>query len=297
MAYVIYLFMISSVALVIYYFYNTAAHLDAMRHRLPMVEESPKKKMAIAKVYFNYFLSPLVAFSNFMLERFKLKEKMLVQQGMLYIIGIRLTPGELLSVKLLSMLLLLIATAMIFGFQTPFLLVALAIGYMVPDLWLKGRVKKHKQIVARLLPETVDLMCLCMEAGLDFVTALDWIVRKTKHTPIIEELSFVLEEIRWGKPRMQALKDMSKRLDIQEVSSFVRTLLQAERMGTPVLDAFTIISEDTRFQRFQKGERFALQAPIKMLIPLIFCQLPVIAIIIGGPLIIRFTQGDLFRTF
>jgi len=72
-------------------------------------------------------------------------------------------------------------------------------------------------------------------------------------------------------------------------------MVQAERMGTPVSEAFMIISEDTRMRRFQQGERFALNAPIKILVPLIFCILPVIGIIVGGPILLQFMQGDIFK--
>jgi len=85
---------------------------------------------------------------------------------------------------------------------------------------------------------------------------------------------------------------MSKRVGIADVSSFVRILIQADRMGTPVEETFRILSEDTRMRRFHRGERQAMKAPLKMLIPLIFCILPVILIIVAGPILIRFmTQG------
>jgi tight adherence protein C len=112
---------------------------------------------------------------------------------------------------------------------------------------------------------------------------------------MIEELSVVLEEIKWGKPRAQALRDMSKRVNVTEVSSFVHLLIQAERMGTPVSEAFGIISEDTRAQRFREGERFAMKAPLKILIPLIFFILPVIGIIVAGPVLLTFMKGDIFK--
>jgi len=139
------------------------------------------------------------------------------------------------------------------------------------------------------------LLGLCVEAGLDFTTSMKWVIEKVPTNPMIEELSFVLEEIKWGKSRTQALRDMAKRLNIPEISSFVQTLVQAERMGSPVAEAFNILSEDTRLQRFNRGERIAMQAPIKILIPLIFCILPVIAIIIGGPIFLQFMQGGIFK--
>jgi pilus assembly protein TadC len=169
---------------------------------------------------------------------------------------------------------------------------AIGIAYILPDFWLSKKINQRRYEVARVLPETVDLLGLCVEAGLDFTTSVKWILdKKVTNNPMLEELSMVLEEIRWGKPRSTALKDMAKRLDIPEVSSFVHALVQAERMGTPVSEAFGIISEDTRLQRFRRGERYALQAPIKIIFPLIFCILPVIAIIVGGPILLQFTEG------
>ena len=93
-----------------------------------------------------------------------------------------------------------------------------------------------------------------------------------------------------GKSRREALKDMSARLNIPDVSSFVRTLIQAERMGAPVSETLAIISEDSRLNRFRRAERLALQAPMKLLIPLIFFILPTVAIIVGGPIFLQFMQ-------
>jgi len=87
---------------------------------------------------------------------------------------------------------------------------------------------------------------------------------------------------------------MSKRLNVPDVTSFVRTLVQADRMGTPVEETFKILSEDSRMRRFHRGERTAMKAPIKMLIPLIFCILPVIMIIVAGPILVNFMTKGLF---
>jgi tight adherence protein C len=118
--------------------------------------------------------------------------------------------------------------------------------------------------------------------------AIKWVINKAHPNPLIEELAVVLEEIKWGKPRTEALRDMSRRLNVPEVNSFVRTIVHAERMGTPVAEAFAVLSEDMRLQRFRIGERFALKAPIKILFPLIFFILPVIGIIIIGPVFLQF---------
>ena len=205
-----------------------------------------------------------------------------------------ISPVAFFNLKLLIMILFVVPVIVFTGKIEPLpLIIVVAIGYIIPDFILKQKISKRKYLITRGLPETVDLLGLCIEAGLDFVSAVRWVIEKTPSTPMTEELAFVLEEIKWGKPRIQALKDMSRRLEISEISSFVQTIIQAERMGTPVAEAFTILSEDARAQRFHRGERIALQAPIKILLPLIFFIMPVIGIVIGGPILLTFMSGGL----
>ena len=207
---------------------------------------------------------------------------------------VNISPAAFFNLKILICILCAVLSVIVTGKADPILiLIAVAIGYVIPDFYLKRKIAKRKYLIARGLPETVDLLGLCIEAGLDFVNAVKWVIDKTPHTPMTEELAFVLEEIKWGKPRIQSLKDMARRLDISEIGSFVQTIIQAERMGTPVAEAFTILSEDARAQRFHRGERIALQAPIKILLPLIFFIMPVIGIVIGGPILLTFMQGGI----
>ena len=122
---------------------------------------------------------------------------------------------------------------------------------------------------------------------------VEWAIQRAKPSPLVKELSIVINEIKVGKSRQEALKSMSRRLNLPEVFSFVNTLVAADRMGTPVYDVLNSLGEETRRQRFQRGERLALQAPIKMLFPLIFFILPVVAIIVGGPILLQFLKGGL----
>jgi tight adherence protein C len=212
----------------------------------------------------------------------------------MYLAKWKTTPAEFMAGKeLLAIGLPLIL--FLLGVKHPlWLFVAAMVGLMFPDVILNSRVKKRKYSIVRILPETIDLLGLCVGAGLDFMAAVRWVVDKVKPNPMIEELVLVLKEINVGKPRVEALRDMAKRLDIPDVTSFVRTLIQADRMGTPVEEAFRILSEDSRMRRFHRGERQAMKAPLKMLIPLIFCILPVILIIVAGPILIKFIKEGLF---
>ncbi|MFH0940739.1 MAG: type II secretion system F family protein [Candidatus Omnitrophota bacterium] len=192
----------------------------------------------------------------------------------------------------------LIALFLAFGFmpKEEVLKIAIAgcVGFFIPDIWLDMKQKQRRAAVVRSLPDTVDLLSLCVDAGLDFIAATRWIVEKSKTTAFIEELSLMLHEIKVGKPRREALKDLSRRINSPDVTAFARTLIQADRMGTPIAEALSILSEDTRERFFRRAEREALQSPMKMLIPLIFFILPVVGVIVGGPIAIQFMSGNLF---
>ncbi|MFH0876845.1 MAG: type II secretion system F family protein [Candidatus Omnitrophota bacterium] len=166
-------------------------------------------------------------------------------------------------------------------------------GFYAPNLWLEAKLKQRRAAVVRSLPDTVDLLSLCVDAGLDFIAAARWIVEKSKSSAFIQELSLMLHEIKVGKPRRDALRDLSRRMSCPDITAFCRTLIQADRMGTPIAEALAILSEDTRERFFRRAERSALQTPMKMLIPLIFFILPVVGVIVGGPIAIQFMSGTL----
>lgn len=170
---------------------------------------------------------------------------------------------------------------------------AVLIGFFTPDFIFVSKMRAKKEEIVRVFPETIDLIDLCIGAGLDFPSSIKWVIDKSDPNPFIEQLAIVLREIQVGRNRTEALKDMAKRLQITDIGSFVRTVVQSERMGTSVEEGFRNLSEDTRNSRFQQGERFAIKASLKILFPLLFCILPVILIVVAGPIIIKFTQGEL----
>lgn len=255
--------------------------------RLPLPQETGRQ---VPWAHIRAFISAFTPAVKPMMEKFKIyaNTKNKLEAAHLTI------PAEFyFSIKLFIMTAFAFVLFMALGKLEPIMLLLPAIfGYILPDLWLSGRIRARKRAIVQCLPEAVDLLGLCIEAGLDFTSALRWIADKTSNNPAVEELTNVAKEIKLGKTRIQALKDMHKRLNIPELTTFIQTLVQAERMGTPVAEIFNVISEDTRTMRFLACERMALQAPLKILIPLIFCILPVIAMIVGGPLFLEFMQGS-----
>ena len=136
----------------------------------------------------------------------------------------------------------------------------------------------------------IDLLNLCIDAGIDFMGSLARVVREFRPCPTVEELGLVVQEVRVGKRRRDALQAFSQRVQTPEARSFSRTLRQADRMGTGLGEALKILSEDMRLQRYHWAERFAQQAPLKMLIPLLF-SLASALIIVAGPILIQFLHG------
>ncbi|MGE5309374.1 MAG: type II secretion system F family protein [Deltaproteobacteria bacterium] len=179
--------------------------------------------------------------------------------------------------------------------QPPLLLIVVAIGFILPDMWLNGQVKKKKLEILRDLPYIIDLLNICVGAGLDFMMAVNHVITDFRPCLMVNELRAVSKEMQMGVSRRDALKNMARRLDSPEVNSFVRTLLQADRMGTPITTALRMHSEELRSIRFQRGEEMALKAPIKLLFPLLVFILPVVMIIVAGPILIQFTQGGMMK--
>jgi Flp pilus assembly protein TadB len=171
-------------------------------------------------------------------------------------------------------------------------IMAVLLGYVLPDMWLRGKIKKVKEEVIRLLPDAVDLLGLCVNAGLDFMMALKWVVEKSAESVLTSEMSNILQEISVGKPRRDALRDLAKKYELTDLSTFSRTLIQADKMGTSVSEALNILSEDMRLARYRRGEAMALKAPLKMLGPLLFCIFPVVGILVGGPIFLDFVMNN-----
>jgi len=153
--------------------------------------------------------------------------------------------------------------------------------------WLRKRLQRRHHVIRRELPFALDLLTLAMEAGLDFTSALDRIVRKLGATPLGEEFRTLLREIRLGKSRSEAMRDLGRRVDVLELRSVVSSLVQAEEMGSNIGPILRIQAEQQRQQRSQRAEEAAGKAPVKMLFPLLLFLLVTLLLILG-PIAIEF---------
>jgi tight adherence protein C len=151
-------------------------------------------------------------------------------------------------------------------------LIAAALGFLAPDFWLGRRIKKRQSKVRRGLPDVLDLLVICIEAGLslDHATARTAVELKTAQPEVCDELNIVVLEQRAGRPRGDAWKHMAERTDVDCVRNLVTMLVQAEQFGTSVAKTLRIHSDTLRTQRVQAVEEAAAKTTIKLLFPLVF---------------------------
>lgn len=173
------------------------------------------------------------------------------------------------------------------GPQTFVMIIAgLTLGWLLPDVLLNSMIRERKEQVCKELPEVLDLLTVCIEAGLGFDGALKKVVEKSKGV-LPDELYIVLQEISMGKPRREALRDMADRLAVDDFSNFVGSIIMAEQLGISIGNVMRLQARDVRQKRRQRVEEQAMKAPVKMLVPMVFFVFPAIFIVLLGPAIIQ----------
>lgn len=172
-------------------------------------------------------------------------------------------------------------------------LIATVLGFFVPDLFVTQLITRRKEKVRLGFPDALDLLVICMEAGLGIDQALVRVGDEIKLTcpPLAEELRGVAQEQRAGKPRLDAWRGMSERLDVDFVREFVTMLVQTERFGTPIAGALGQFADSLRSNRTQEAEERAAKAGIKLLFPLVFFIFPSIFVVLLGPAILHLGQS------
>jgi tight adherence protein C len=173
------------------------------------------------------------------------------------------------------------------GFPMALLLgvVGVLFGYTIPEFWLGGRVRKRQKAILLQIPDALDLLTISVRAGLGFDGALGKVVEKLKG-PLTDEFRRALAEIRVGKARRDALRDIIPRTEVQALTNFIGAIIQAEQLGVSISKVLQVQSEQLRIERRQRAEEMAAKAPIKMLFPLVGCIFPSLFIVILGPAII-----------
>lgn len=171
-----------------------------------------------------------------------------------------------------------------------FALFGAAVGFIGPEFWLGRKVRARAEGMVLQLPDALDLLTISVEAGLGFDAALAKVVEKMEG-PLVDEFRQALAEVRMGRARRDALRDVADRADAQPVTNFIGAIVQAEQLGVPIAKVLQIQSNQLRIERRQRAEEAAAKAPVKMLFPMVGCIFPTIFIVILGPAVITVMRG------
>ncbi|MET9270732.1 type II secretion system F family protein [Kribbella sp. NPDC003557] len=196
------------------------------------------------------------------------------------------TPDRILAAKGLG-LFVLGGLGALYGLRAVGLLIvatalAGAAGFFLPDVLLYNAGVKRQEKLQRALPDALDMLTVCVEAGLGFDAALAQVARNTTG-PLAAEFSRVLQEMQIGKSRSQALRSLTDRTTVPELRSFVSALVQAGELGITIADVLREQAREMRLRRRQRAEEKAQKVPVKILFPLVFCLFPSMFIVIIGP--------------
>jgi len=172
------------------------------------------------------------------------------------------------------------------------LVFALAFGFLAPDFWLSSKVRRRQHRLRLSLPDALDLLVICVEAGLGLDQALLRVAQEPKHVhpELSDELQLVNFEMRLGKTRIDALRALSERTGVDDIKALVAMLVQTERFGTSVAQSLRVHSDTLRTKRRQRAEEQAAKAPVKMVPVLVFFIFPALLVVILGPAVITLSR-------
>ncbi len=179
-------------------------------------------------------------------------------------------------------------------FSLTYLAVGALLGFYYPNIWLGDARKSRCKLVQKAMPMFLDFITMAVEAGLNLTGALNQVVQKGPEGPLKQEFFMVVRDLRSGLPRADALRRMDARLQMPEVSSFIGTVIQAEKMGASLGKALRSQAEQRRTERFQRAEKQAMEAPVKLIGPLMMFIFPVTFIVIGFPIAVKFMTSGAF---
>lgn len=238
---------------------------------------------------------PLIKIISYFLYSFAFLEqtmkrinKQLQYTGVNYL----LSPEQFVAIKILStvfaFIVSIIAVSVLKLDGTLWIFFITLVGFALPSIWLNDNRTRRVNLVIRAMPIYLDFITMCVQAGLNLQGAIGQAVEKAPPSPLKNQFTTVLRDIRAGVTRSDALRRMADRLQIKEVTSFVSAIIQAEKMGAAMSEVLEVQSGQRRSERFQRAEKMAMEAPIKLVGPLIIFIFPVTFIVLGFPIVMKF---------
>jgi tight adherence protein C len=167
------------------------------------------------------------------------------------------------------------------------------IGYVYPDIWLSGLIAKRTDEILRAMPFIIDMLALSVEAGLDFMAAIQRVIEKAPASPLNEEFETLVRETKIGSSRAEGLRQMGWRINIIEINSFCATLIAADSVGASIGPLLKQLSSELRVKRSSRAEQAGATAATKILIPMIFFILPAVLVAIFAPMVLKMMSGQM----
>jgi tight adherence protein C len=167
------------------------------------------------------------------------------------------------------------------------------VGYFYPNIWLDGMIKRRSDMVLRAMPFIVDMLALSVEAGLDFMAAIQRVIEKAPASPLTEEFETLIKETKIGSSRAEGLRQLGWRVNIIEINSFCATLIAADSVGASIGPLLKQLSNELRVKRSSRAEQQGATAATKILIPMIFFILPAVLVAIFAPMVLKMMTGKL----
>ncbi len=275
-------------------FANRGAQSESFEERLRQMAASPGKvdlhELELSKPFSERVIFPIIERLGGLVTRITPNEVLRDTTKRIQQAGLKFKPATFVTIQIV-MAIVIPALLGVMGVMSMgggglkgvgILAVSGLLGYFMPDLWLRGKISGRKGEIVRKLPDALDLLTVSVEAGLGFDMALSKVVEKLRG-PLAEEFMRVLHEVRMGKPRREAMRDMADRVDAPDLTQFISALVQADKLGVSVANVLRVQSDQMRLRRRQRAEETAMKAPLKMSFVLVFFVLPALMIVLLGP--------------
>ncbi len=284
---------------------GTAQSLDDRLNELAALGQSVTlEELELSQPFSQRVLIPMMGALSKMAQRFTPQQTIEASRHKLELAGLahKIKPAQFLGYRMAAAIVLGGASLMVvFVSALPFLqrllliAVAFMMGYMLPSVWLGSKISARQGSIVKALPDALDLLTICVEAGLGFDAAMSKVAEKWDN-----ELSLAfartVQEMQLGKLRREALRNMSNSMDVPDMTTFVAAIIQADTLGVSMAKVMRIQSDTMRMKRRQRAEEKARQAPVKMMFPLVFFIFPTILIVLLGPAIIKIKNIGIFNS-
>lgn len=287
--------------LILIVFYKQAEIADTKKKRLDSIKKRNRNDLdeAFEKPFFQRVILPIYQslikkISSLFPKKSGVQNKK--TETNLRLAGLQLAVNEYNAIRLvvfgcffIGAFILTLLTRWNVANESLFIFFCMLLGGIFPVAFLKLKITKRQGAISNELPDIMDILCVTMEAGLGFDSALIKIGERLSGI-LVAELNIVHSEINYGKPRKDALKSLADRNSVEELKTFVASIIQAEQLGIPINHVLKAQSEELRIKRRQRAEEKAMKAPVKMMIPLVFFVLPVLFIVLLGPTILQLVK-------